>query len=54
MSPWIMKDMSLAPLDQQAGQEMEVSIRLAEGGKKNPALRYMLLLEWRHRSRKKQ
>jgi len=29
-----MKDMSLAPLDQQAKQEMEGSIRFVEGGKK--------------------
>lgn len=35
MSPWIMKDMSLAPLDQQAGQEMEASNRFAEGGEKS-------------------
>lgn len=53
MSPWIIKDMSLALLDQQAGQKMEVSIRLAEGGKKNPAIYYVLFLEWRQRSRKK-
>ena len=38
MSCWIMKDMSLAPLDQQAGQEMEVSVKLAKGGKKSCAL----------------
>jgi len=48
-----MKDMSLAPLDQQAGQEMEVSVRLAEGQKTNPVLYYVLLLQWRHRSGKK-
>lgn len=35
-----MKDMSLAPLDQQAKQEMEGSIRFVEGGNKNPALYY--------------
>lgn len=33
-----MKDMSLAPWDQQAEQEIEVSIMLAEGVKKSCSL----------------
>lgn len=47
-----MKDMSLAPWDQQAEQEIEVSIMLAEGVKNSCSL-LPAAPEDKHRSRKK-